>query len=139
MSCLAVICVTAGCGRKGDPIPRPRAEPGPCQAAWTGLRQLQVTLPERDARGERLVGIQRIRVLHAPLGASRPTARDLLLRGDVVLERSEPDLPGPGHTLTLDLGRTDRGPGWLLVVAVRVGNVSGQSGEILPWLHPTIR
>ena len=59
-----LVLVNGACGRKGDPIPRPRAEPQAPEAHWVALRQLEVTLPARDARGESLVGLERLRVFY---------------------------------------------------------------------------
>lgn len=129
---------TSACGRKGDPVPRPRAKPGPCLVEVRTLRQLQVTLPRADVNGAGLVGLERVRVYHLPLGAAQPKAEEVLLRGEVVLERSRPDLPGPGESLLLDLSALRRPAGWLVVVAVRVGDVLGAPGPVVAWLDPAL-
>ena len=53
MICLTLALGGAGCGRKGDPTPRPRAEPGPCAAQWLDLRTLEVRLPIAGRQGRR--------------------------------------------------------------------------------------
>lgn len=139
---LITLALSAGflaCGRKGDPVPRPRIAAQACRAEWVTLRQLQVTLPRADVQGESLVGLQSLRVYHLPLGAGRPTPQDVLSRGEVMLERSRPDLPGPGGTVVLDLERRSRAPGWVVVVAVRVGGAVGQPSPVLPWLHAAVQ
>ncbi len=60
----------------------------------------------------------------------------MLARGQVVLERRGPNLPSPGGTLRLDLKQIGRGPGWLVAVALRVGDVIGAPSEPVPWLDP---
>ena len=127
------------CGRKGDPIPGTRSAPASCAARWASGRILQIRLPTRDALGAVMVGVEKIRVYYLPLGASRPTPEEVLARGQVVMERSRPVLPSPGGTLQLDLKQIGRPPGWLVVVAVRVGDVIGAPSETLPWLDPAIQ
>ena len=129
---------SAACGRKGDPIPRPRAEPLAPEARWAGLRQLEVKLPGRDARGESLVGLEQVRVFYLPLGTVRPGSRDVISKGEVVVERRRPNLPSPGKTLRIDLSDLNRPQGWIAVVAVRVGDVSGAPSETLVWLDPAL-
>ncbi len=126
------------CGRKGDPIPRPRAAAQAAEVQMDALRVLAVTLPTLDVRGEPLVGVEQVRVLYLPLGLARPTPEQVFSRGEVVLERSRPDLPGPGEKLTLNLRSLQRPAGWIVVVAVRVGNVPGRPSAVLPWLDPAI-
>jgi hypothetical protein len=128
----------AGCGRKGDPVPRSRTSPQAPAAAWETLRSLAVVLPSRDTAGSELVGLEQVRVYFMPLGAARPTAAEVLARDEVVLERRRPDLPAPGKRLVLDLSNLQRPSGWLVVVAVRVGNVIGRPSEPLPWLDPKL-
>jgi len=136
--CLALIPMLGGCGRKGDPIPRTRTAPSPCAIRWVSHRILEVRLPLTDARGAELVGVEKVRVYYLPLGASRPQAREVLARGEVVLERSRPDLPPPGGELRMDMRQIGRSPGWVVVAAVRVGNVVGAPSEPVPWLDPAI-
>jgi hypothetical protein len=104
----------------------------------TGLRELRVRLPLKDARGEDLAGVERVRIYYAPLSAVRPTGAEVLALGDILLERSRPDLPAPGGEVRLDLGSLQRPPGWLVVVAMRVGGVLGTPSETLPWLDPRL-
>ena len=61
----------------------------------------------------------------------------MLTRGQVVLERSRPDLPSPGETLNMDLKQIGRPAGWLVAVAVRVGDVVGAPSEPVAWLNPS--
>jgi len=133
-----LLLVLGGCGRKGDPIPRTRAAPSPCAIRWVSHRVLEVHLPMRDARGAELVGVEKVRVYYLPLGSTRPLAAEVLARGEVVLERSRPDLPGPGGDLNMDMRQIGRPPGWVVAAAVRVGNVVGAPSEPLPWLDPSI-
>ena len=126
------------CGRKGDPVPRPRALPGACAVRMVSLRRLAVTLPARDVTGAKLDGIERVRVYYLPMGASQPAAEEVAAKGEVVLERSRPDLPGPGETFELSLDGSRRASGWMVVVAVRVGEVVGLAGEVQPWLDPEL-
>ena len=135
----AALClISTGCGRKGDPIPRPLAQPAACTAQWRAHRLLEVTLPLLDSKGKTLVGVERVRLFYLPLGAARPTAAQVLATGEVILERSRPDLPGPGQTLTLDLKHIGRPAGWVVATAVRVGDVVGSPSEPLPWMDPAI-
>ncbi len=126
-----------GCGRKGDPVPRTRTAPAACSAQWAGLRVLAVRLPTRDTRGGRLVGLEKVRIYYLPLGYARPSGEEVLTRGQVVLERSRPDLPSPGETLNMDLKQIGRPAGWLVAVAVRVGDVLGAPSEPVAWLNPS--
>jgi len=126
------------CGRKGDPVPHTRTAPAPCSAMWIRPRLLEVRLPDRDAQGASLVGVERVRVFYLPLGYARPTGDEVLARGVVVLERSRPDLPKPGGRLRLELSQIGRPPGWLVVTAVRVGDVVGAPSEPVPWLDPAL-
>lgn len=135
----ALIAISGfACGRKGDPVPRPRALPGACTVRMVSLRRLAVTLPARDASGAGLDGIERVRVYYLPLGAAQPSASEVAAKGEVVLERSRPDLPGPGESFELDLSGSRRGRGWMVVVAVRVGEVLGAPGTVQPWLDPEL-
>jgi hypothetical protein len=132
-------CILAtGCGRKGDPIPGTRTAPVACSARWASHRILEIRLPTRDALGGVLVGVEKVRVYYLPLSPARPSPEDVLARGQVVMERTRPGLPSPGGTLQLDLKQIGRPAGWLVVVAVRVGDVLGAPSETLPWLDPAI-
>ena len=135
---LVVGIVFLACGRKGDPIPRPRSAPGACTVRMTALRELWVRLPAKDARGEDLDGVERVRIYYAPLATVRPTGAEVVALGDILLERSRPDLPAPGKEVRLDLSTLQRPPGWLVVVAVRVGGVRGVPSEAMPWLDPRL-
>ena len=133
-----MVLTSPACGRKGDPVPRPRVAPGPCLVKMVSFRRWTVGLPDRDIGGARLTGVERVRVYYLPLGAARPLAAEVAAKGEVVLERSRPDLPGPGEAFELDLGAFRRPRGWLVVVAVRVGEVVGLPGEVQPWLDPEL-
>ena len=132
-----LLCLTAlGCGRKGDPVPRTRTAPEACAIQWVATRVLEVRLPTRDTRGGRLVGLEKVRVFYLPLGYARPSGDEVLSRGQVVMERSRPELPKPGEALQLDLKEIGRPPGWIVATAVRVGDVVGAPSAPLPWLDP---
>ncbi|HEX4845337.1 MAG TPA: hypothetical protein VFV26_03905, partial [Geothrix sp.] len=122
------------CGRKGDPVPRPRAAAQAMEARLEGLRQVRLVLPAADVTGDSLVGVEVVRVLYLPLELAKPTPQDVFSRGEVVLERRRPDLPGPGETLLMDLKSLQRPQGWIVVVAVRLGNVAGRPSEVMPWM-----
>jgi len=135
---LLFCALTLGCGRKGDPVPRTRTAPGACSARWIGFRVLEIQLPTRDALGASLVGLEKVRIYYLPLSSARPTSEDVAGRGQVVMELSRPNLPGPGEMLRLDLQQIGRPPGWVVATAVRVGDVVGAPSEIVPWLDPAI-
>ena len=126
------------CGRKGDPIPRPRMGAQAMEVRLEGLRKIRRTLPSTDVKGETLAGVEIVRVLYLPLGLAKPTPEEVFSRGEVVLERRRPDLPGPGQDFTMDLKSLQRPQGWLVVVAVRLGNVPGRPSDVLPWLPPAL-
>jgi len=126
------------CGRKGDPIPHPRAAAKPMEARLDGLRNISLVLPYTDVKGDALVGVEVVRVLYLPLGLAKPTPDEVFSRGEVVLERRRPDLPGPGGRFVMDLKSLQRPQGWIVVVAVRLGNVAGRPSEVLPWLDPAL-
>lgn len=138
MICLTLALGAGACGRKGDPIPRPRAEPSACFVQWLNLRTLEVRLPAQDIHGEDLAGVEKVRVYFLPLGFAQPSSLDVLSKGEVILERRRPDLPKPGNVLRLDLRDVSRPAGWIVVTAVRVGNVVGTPSEVLAWLNPSI-
>jgi hypothetical protein len=135
---LALCLILSGCGRKGDPVPRHRAAPRACSTRWVRHRVLEVTLPSRDERDEALVGVERVRLYFLPLGPARPTALEVLARGEVILERRRPDVPESGRALRLDLKEIGRPAGWIVVAAIRVGDVLGVPSDPLPWLDPGI-
>ena len=126
------------CGRKGDPIPRPRAAAQAIEVRFDGLRKLRMVLPMADVKGDSLVGIELVRIVYLPLGLTKPTPEDVFSRGEVVLERRRPDLPGPGGTFVMDMRTLQRPQGWIVVVAVRLGNVAGRPSEVLPWMDPAL-
>ena len=126
------------CGRKGDPVPRPRAPAQAMEAQLEGLRKVRLVLPSVDVKGASLVGVEVVRVLYLPLGLTKPSSEEVFSRGEVVLERRRPDLPGPGGTLLMDLKSLQRPQGWIVVVAVRLGNVAGRPSKVLPWLDPAL-
>ena len=97
-----------------------------------------MVLPLADAKGNSLVGIEIVRVIYLPLGITKPTPEEVFSRGEVVLERRRPDLPGPGKTFIMDLGTLQRSQGWIVGVAVRLGNVAGRPSEVLPWMDPAL-
>lgn len=130
--------LTVHCGRKGDPIPRPRAAAQAMEARLEGLRKIRLVLPSADVNGVPLAGVESLRVVYLPLGLAKPSPDEVFGRGEVVLERRRPDLPGPGETLLLDLKSLQRPPGWIVVVAVRLGDVPGRPSEVLPWMDPAL-
>ena len=138
MLCLSLALVGFGCGRKGDPIPRPRALPSACVAQWIDLRTIEVKLPTKDVRGENLVGVEMVRVYFLPVGLAQPSSQEVMTKGEVILEKRRPDLPSPGNSLRLKLKEISRPAGWIVVTSVRVGNVVGAPSEVLPWLDPAI-
>jgi hypothetical protein len=138
MLAITLCFLTVHCGRKGDPIPRPRAAAQAVEVRQEGLRKVRLVLPSKDVHGDDLVGVEIVRVLFLPLGLAKPTPEEVFSRGEVVLERRRPDLPGPGETLVMDLASLQRPRGWIVVVAVRLGNVAGRPSEVLPWLDPAL-
>jgi hypothetical protein len=97
-----------------------------------------MVLPAVDVKGDSLVGIEIVRVLYLPMGLTKPTPEEVFSRGEVVLERRRPDLPGPGEILVMELKSLQRPQGWFVLVAVRLGNVPGRPSEVLPWLDPVL-
>lgn len=133
------LCLPAiHCGRKGDPIPRPRGAAQAMEAQLEGLRKVRLVMPSVDVNGDALVGVEILRVLYLPLGLTKPTPEEVFSRGEVVMERRRPDLPGPGAVLLMDLKSLQRPQGWFVVVAVRLGNVAGRPSEVLPWMDPAL-
>ena len=47
-------------------------------------------------------------------------------------------LPGPGGVLKMDMRQIGRPAGWIVVAALRVGNVIGAPTEPMAWLDPLI-
>ena len=135
---LLVCASTLGCGRKGDPLPRVRQGARAPKVRWLSLRRLEITLPAQDLDGQDLVGLEQLRVLWLPIRMARPTPQEVFAQGEVALERRRPDLAKPGATFQLDLTTLNRPAGWLVVVAVRSGEVPGQPSEVLTWLDPSL-
>lgn len=98
-----------------------------------GPRKVLATLPKGTVSGEDLVGVESVRVLFLVDAGTKPTPEEVFSRGEVVLERHRPDLPGPGGAVLLNLQGLQRPQGWISLVAVRVGNVPGRPSEVLPW------
>jgi hypothetical protein len=139
----SLLAITLGllaihCGRKGDPIPRPRSAAQAMAARLDGLRKVRLVLPSTDVKGGTLKGVEVVRVLYLPLGLAKPTPEEVFSRGEVVLERRRPDLPGPGKVLIMDLKSLQRPQGWIVIVAVRLGDVAGRPSEVLPWMDPVL-
>lgn len=132
---LLFLLAVCGCARKGDPQPAPPVPPRAPEASWSGLRQVDIVLPAADLKGENLGGLEAVRILYLPLGLARPTAQEVFTRGEVVLERRRPDLPAPGGHLGMDLGNLNRPAGWIVVVAVRGGQVPSGPSPVLAWLN----
>ena len=102
------------------------------------MRQLEVTLPARDARGQSLVGLEQVRVFYAPVSTVKPSPREIVAKGEVVVERRRPNLPAPGKQMRIDMSDLVRPQGWMVVVAVRVGDVVGPPSDALVWLDPAL-
>ena len=133
-----LLLVVCGCARKGDPVPLAAVPPKAPVPVWTSVRQLEVALPSRDVKGNSLRGLEAVRILYLPLGLARPTAQDVFAHGEVVLERRRPGLPDPGELLRMDLSGLNRPAGWIVVVAVRAGQVASAPSPVLPWLNPSL-
>jgi hypothetical protein len=82
------------------------------------------------------VGLEKVRIYYLPLGYARPAADLVVAKGQVVLERSRPNLPDPGRVLLLDLKQIGRPAGWLVATALRVGDVVGAPSEPVAWMDP---
>jgi hypothetical protein len=105
---------------------------------WISLRTLEVRLPPTDIHGEKLVGVEMVRVYFLPVGLSQPSAQAVLAQGEVILEKRRPDLPAPGMSFRMELKDISRPAGWIVVTSIRVGNVVGAPSEVIPWLDPLI-
>jgi hypothetical protein len=131
---LAAALLLTACGAKGPPVPRRRQPPAQCHVRATGLRAIEAVLPAEDVLGNRLSGLEAVRVYYLQLESSLPSPLDVFQRGEAVLELRQPDLPAPGRTVALGLSNFGRPKGWLVVVPFRVGNVPGAPSKVLPWL-----
>ena len=133
---LACALAAAGCGAKGDPVPNRRHPPAACTVRAVGLRAVEAVLPTEDTQGNRLSGIEAVRVYYSRIGPGFPTPLEVFQQGTTVLELRRPDLPPPGRNVLLDLSHMGHSTGWLVVVAYRVGNIPGVPSQVLPWLDP---
>jgi hypothetical protein len=147
---MAAVLASAGCGAKGDPVPIQRHPAAACEVRALNLRTFEAVLPTLDVNGKRLAGIEAIQVYYLQMGTGFPTAMDVFQNGQVIFEMRRPDIPSPGKPITLDLYDFGRPPGWLVVVAFRVGTsagrettknarnrvIPGEPSRVLPWLDP---
>ena len=131
------VSALSGCGAKGDPKPGQRHPPASCAVRATGLRTIEVVLPTADIQGNRLSGVEVVRVYYLSLGTNYPSALEVLQHGEIIMERHRHDLPSPGKMITFDLSNFGRSSGWLVVVPFRVGNIAGAPSQVLPWLDPS--
>jgi hypothetical protein len=131
---LAVYFMPYGCGRKGDPVPHAMARPAACLVRWSSYRVLEIKLPTKDECGHSLVGIEKVRVYYLPLSYDRPTGSSVITRGKVVMEKNRQNVTNLSELVKLDLQKINYPPGWLAVVAMRVGDIIGVSSETLVWL-----
>jgi hypothetical protein len=125
--------VPYGCGRKGDPLPRTRVRPAACPVQWISHRILEIKIPFNDEFGNRLVGIEKVRIYYLPLSYDRPNGDLIITKGQVIIERKLPNVTSLGKSVKLDLKQFSYPPGWLVVVAVRVGDIIGVPSETLVW------
>jgi hypothetical protein len=102
-----------------------------------GLRAFDVVLPTEDVLGNRISGLEAVRVYYLQMASDFPSPLDIFQRGEVVLELRQPNLPPRGKAVTIDLSRFGRPKGWLVVVPFRMGNVPGVPSKVLPWLDPS--
>ena len=131
---LAVYFMPYGCGVKGDPVPHDRTRPAACLVRWSSYRVLEIRLPTKDECGNSLVGIEKVRVYYLPLSYDRPTGSSVITRGKVVMEKNRPNITNLSELVTLDMHKINYPPGWLAVVAMRVGDIVGVPSETLVWL-----
>jgi len=135
---ILLLLAVCGCARKGDPVPASPVPPVAPLASWSALRRLDIQLPKMDVSGDTLRGLEAIRILYLPLGLARPSSQEVFSHGEVVVERRRPNLPGPGEVAHLNLDGLARPAGWIVVVAVRSGQVPSQPSAVLPWLSSKI-
>ena len=131
---LGIICILS-CGKKGDPLPRTAAAPTACSAQWISHHILEVKLPKSDIAGDKLIGIDKLRIYYLPLEDIRPSCDDIMNRGQVIVEQSGFDLLKSNKALTLNLKDINYPSGWLIIVAMRVGGVLGVPSEVIPWFN----
>jgi len=132
----AVLLALLSCGAKGDPRPHQRHPPAQCGVRALSIRMFEVVLPTKDTQGDRLSGLEAVRVYYLPLGANYPSALDIFQQGEAILERRRPNLPSPGKTIVMDLSHFGRSAGWLTVVPFRIGDIPGVPSQVLPWVDP---
>jgi len=134
VSLFLVYFMSYGCGRKGDPIPRPIARPSVCSVRWSSCRVLDIQLPTKDEDGHNLIGVEKVRVYYVPMGYDRPTGDFIITSGQVIMEQSQKNVTNLRSQVRLDLQEINYPPGWLTVVAMRVGGVAGVPSETLAWM-----
>jgi hypothetical protein len=131
-----VLTILTGCGAKGDPKPNRARPPAQCAVRMAGIRAIEVVLPTKDVHGNRLQGIEAIRIYYLSLGANFPTPLEVYQQGEAVMELRHSDLPAPGKVVRMDLSIFGRPPGWLVAVPFRVGGIPGPPSQVLAWLDP---
>jgi hypothetical protein len=102
-----------------------------------GIRTIEVVLPSKDIHGNRLQGIEAIRIYYLSVGAKFPTPIEVYQQGEAIMELRRADLPAPGKVARLDLSIFGRPSGWLVAVPFRVGGIPGQPSQVLTWLDPS--
>jgi len=130
------IFISAGCGARGDPVPKQPFPPDSCLVRAVNLRTIEVTLPTKDIYGNHLFGIEMIRVYYLSMGTNYPSSLEVFQQGEVVLECRRPELPVPGKIIKLNFLNFGRSSGWLVVVPFRVGNIAGVPSQVMPWVDP---
>jgi hypothetical protein len=135
---IALLMLT-GCGAKGDPKPNRRHPPAPCTVRAIGIKAIEVVLPTEDIHGNRLPGIEAVRIYYLSLGTNYPSPLEIYQQGEAVMELRRPDLPAPGKIFTLDLSGFGRPSGWLVVVSFRVGGIASVPSQVLTWVDPLYR
>ncbi|MCL1908283.1 MAG: hypothetical protein FWG12_02820 [Holophagaceae bacterium] len=133
---VATILALVACGAKGDPRPNQRRQPAICDVRAIDLRTIEVVLPTLDTQGNRLSGIEAIRIYYLSLSNSYPSPLEVFQHGEAILEQRRPNIPRPGKTIVLNLSNFGRPPGWLVVVAW-AGNAPGVPSQVLPWIDPS--
>jgi hypothetical protein len=136
ISIVTEIFISAGCGARGNPVPKQQHPPAPCTVRAKNLRTLEVTLPTTDTHGNPLLGIEAIRVYYLSMGTNFPSALEVFQHGKAIFECRRPEIPPPGKMITLDLSNCGHSTGWLVVVPFRIGNIAGVPSQVLPWVDP---